>query len=478
MSVCKDGSSTSQARYRLTRSVAPIYPSHSIKTCPQVNFYTLAAQLSGQDTSDLFDTTAVPRPACAGLTAAYATANLCATNASATPNTPCPLGQPTAATFNQLRITNTTKQVGWSWEQIAAAPNYMVIDGSVLNLTPYMALHPTPIANDTVDAAIRYVLREFNPVSGRDATRIFFNRPALATAARCMVQRYRAGHIDKITAGCFASQLFLYISLFVIMSVVLARFTMAVVFNWFLSHKLVQPPKDLKGRHAVSPAVMPAGANLEVDNMTGTAPWTEKANKLSRKQQGEKTPRINEKASPSLAPPPTKGRSGAVDANGMIDMGAIGAELFCACLVTCYSEGEDSIRGTLDSISAATYSDARKLLFIVADGMITGSGEKRSTPDICVGLLDADPRFGNPTPMSYLAVASGKKAHNQALVYAGHYSAYSAPNLSGLVEDALAQRASREDERRRSSSSSVAHRTRRATRSRATEASATRRWSS
>lgn len=56
--------------------------------------------------------------------------------------------------------------------------------------------------------------------------------------------------------------------------------------------------------------------------------------------------------------------------------------------------------------------------------MITGAGEKASTPDICVGLLDADPRFGNPIPMSYMAVGSGAKAQNRAMVYAGHYSEF------------------------------------------------------
>ena len=104
-------------------------------------------------------------------------------------------------------------------------------------------------------------------------------------------------------------------------------------------------------------------------------------------------------------------------------MAAIGAELFCVCLVTCYSEGEESIRTTLDSIAGTSYADERKLLFVVCDGMITGSGEKKSTPDMCVGMIDADPRFGNPAPMSYLAVAAGRKAHNQAMVYAGHYRA-------------------------------------------------------
>jgi chitin synthase len=105
-----------------------------------------------------------------------------------------------------------------------------------------------------------------------------------------------------------------------------------------------------------------------------------------------------------------------------MSLAQIGTELFAVCLVTCYSEGEDSIRSTLDSISRTTYSDARKLLFIVADGMITGAGEKMSTPDICVGLLDADPRFGNPMPMSYFAIGSGMKRENRAMVYAGHYT--------------------------------------------------------
>ena len=54
------------------------------------------------------------------------------------------------------------------------------------------------------------------------------------------------------------------------------------------------------------------------------------------------------------------------------------------------------------------------------DGMITGVGEKRSTPDICVSLLDSDPQFGNPEPMGYFAIGSGTNKENRAMVYAGH----------------------------------------------------------
>jgi len=76
----------------------------------------------------------------------------------------------------------------------------------------------------------------------------------------------------------------------------------------------------------------------------------------------------------------------------------------------------------LDAISKTDYSDARKLMFVVCDGMITGAGEKRSTPDLCVSLLDSDPRFGEPIPMTYGSVGSGSKAQNRAMVYAGHYT--------------------------------------------------------
>jgi len=68
-----------------------------------------------------------------------------------------------------------------------------------------------------------------------------------------------------------------------------------------------------------------------------------------------------------------------------------------------------------------TYSDARKLLFVVADGMITGAGEKMGTPNICVGLLDADPRFGNPTSMSYLSIGSGTKWFMQDTTVGLHF---------------------------------------------------------
>ena len=283
-----------------------------------------------------------------------------------------------------------------------------------MNMSPYMELHPNPVPADNVDTAIRTIMQG-QATSGKDATRLFYSRSDIRAAVPCIKQRYYAGNIDKVTPGCFVSTLFLYVGLIVILGLVFVRFVMACVFNWFLSERLAGPPNSQElNRSAISPAVMPEGANLSVDNKNGTAPWAAgqkklaKPTKIGRSMGSSSATLINQDGSSGPAP--------------IMSLAQIGAELFAVCLVTCYSEGEESLRTTLDSISTTTYSDARKLLFVVADGMITGAGEKKSTPDICVSLLEADPRFGNPIPMTYSAVGSGAKVQNRAMVYAGHYS--------------------------------------------------------
>jgi chitin synthase len=368
--------------------------------------FTQMAKTPGMDITPFFQRTAAQFTACKNLPYRVALDDPCPSTSS------CPLGALTAATANSLSISKTNFLVGYDWDQISDTSGYMVLDGTVLNFQPYMALHPSPIPADPVDTAIRTVMASHN---GKDGTRLFNNRVNLQSVVPCIKQRYIAGNIDKITPGCFISSLFLYAGLIVILTLVLVRFVMACFFNWFLSERLAGPPssQDLN-RSAISPAVMPEGANVSIDNKNGTAPWTGGQKKLTKG---------GSKLGPSLA-----SSSSATLINSesntapIMSLTQIGAELFAVCLVTCYSEGEESLRTTLDSISATNYSDARKLLFVVADGMITGAGEKKSTPDICVSLLDADPRFGNPIPMAYNAVGSGEKAQNRAMVYAGHYT--------------------------------------------------------
>lgn len=388
--------------------------SQSKSPSPNVDFFTLAKELPGQDITTLFNRDAADFSQCRGLSYRIAQDPPCNTA------TPCPLGSlNNSATLSNAQLVNITRPVGYDWNQVSTLENYIVLDGEVLNLNPYMKLHPNPIPGDDVDIALR-TLFAAPGTSGRDGTRLFVNRRDVSSVVPCMIQRYRAGSIDKITPGCFVSQLVLYVGLIVVMSLILVRFAMACIFNWFLSARLAGNPDDSSfNRSAISPAVLPEGANVSIDNRNGTAPWAgphgmkkiSKPPKSMRSFQSSSTATLTNSATGDSAVP-------------VMSLAQIGAELFVVCLVTCYSEGEESLRTTLDSISSTTYSDQRKLLFVVADGMITGAGEKRSTPDICVGLLDADPRFGNPTPMTYFAVGSGSKQENRAMVYAGHYSTH------------------------------------------------------
>ncbi|KAL5523985.1 CHS1_2 [Sanghuangporus baumii] len=369
----------------------------------------LAHSLPGQDITYLFQRDAANFPACNGLNFRVALDSPCNSQ------TNCTLGNlNSTSTFSSLALTNQSLLVGYDWDQVARLKNYMVIDGAVLNMDPYFSLHPNTINGDDVDTALRTIISAESVGGGKDGTRLFYGRSDLKSSVRCLKQRYHAGNIDKITPGCFVSQLVLYAGLIIILGLVLVRFVMACVFSWIISGRLAgNPDSALLRRTAVSPAVLPGGANVAVDNRTGVAPWSN--GKLQKSIRGPPRSLKPSNSSTTLV-------GGTEGIAPTITLAQIGAELFTICLVTCYSEGESSLRTTLDSISRTNYADERKLLFVVADGMITGAGEKRSTPDICVSLLDADPRFGDPMPMSYIAVGSGKKRENRAMVYAGHYT--------------------------------------------------------
>jgi len=93
---------------------------------------------------------------------------------------------------------------------------------------------------------------------------------------------------------------------------------------------------------------------------------------------------------------------------------------FIILQVPCYTEGEESLRKTLDSLAALRYDDKRKLLFVIADGMIIGSGNDRPTPRIVLDILGVDPNV-DPEPLSFLSLGDGNKQHNMGKVYSGLY---------------------------------------------------------
>jgi len=93
---------------------------------------------------------------------------------------------------------------------------------------------------------------------------------------------------------------------------------------------------------------------------------------------------------------------------------------FVICQVPCYTEGEDSLRQTIDSLAKMRYDDKRKLIFVICDGMIVGSGNDRPTPRIVLDILGHDPN-NDPEPLSFLSLGEGAKQHNMGKVYSGLY---------------------------------------------------------
>ncbi|GAA5998220.1 uncharacterized protein JCM10292_001051 [Rhodotorula paludigena] len=95
---------------------------------------------------------------------------------------------------------------------------------------------------------------------------------------------------------------------------------------------------------------------------------------------------------------------------------------FVICQVPCYTEGEDSLRACIDSLTRLKYDDKRKLLFIICDGMIVGSGNDRPTPQIVLDILGADAAI-DPEPLSFQSIGNGDKQHNMAKIYSGLHEA-------------------------------------------------------
>ena len=310
--------------------------------------------------------------------------------------------------------------VAFSWQQIGLLTNAMVINGIVLNMDTYMNANTEPIMNDTVDAAIRMILRRPGDASGgRDATHMFTSRSELKQVIPCLAAKYGQGVIDRETAGCFFSSVLLYITLVVIFALVLVRFVMACVFSWFISWKLSKTPKVKVGGKRWSPY-------LDSNNNTPTKPKPVKRSPrkgVEMVEMRDVDPFLDRWDLDQVSTPTKLRKSPVKVADDWSSVAALSTQLYTILMVTAYSEGEAGLLGTISSLSETEYADERKLIIVVCDGLVCGEGESRTTPDIVCSLMEHDyETFGEPQDQLYLSVGGGEKAINRAKVYAGYFS--------------------------------------------------------
>ncbi|KAF9324413.1 Chitin synthase, class 3 [Linnemannia elongata] len=378
--------------------------------------------------------------------------------------------------IKQLRFMG---EVYFSWEDLKEpGTNYAVYNGNVLDLSRLNWLDD----NIIVPPGLAPFLN--GTFAGQDISLSMSYTKERTKITQCLVDIVKVGVIDQMSLGCVVADIVLYVSLIVILSVVLLRFFLAVIFGWVLSWRLgsfdektfaeklkrqeiieawvddntspyVDSPNSETNRRAEriranvmegsrfnveSGAATPNGsyvsAATEIPFPLGLPPPTRCWGSLPP------SPRVGGSSSASLVgssmPRPGQKRADSITITGTnaprLSRAGINAsiskmkgELQCPLLhtlmlVTCYSEGVDGLRATCDSLANTSYPSTHKLLLIIADGIIRGENEDKTTPEICLDMMtDFIVPREEVEAQSYIAIADGSKRHNMAKIYAGYY---------------------------------------------------------
>ena len=203
---------------------------------------------------------------------------------------------------------------------------------------------------------------------GSDATLLVLKSSVNIKIVDCLAAKFAVAHLGSQSTGCTFYSGLQIIVLVVVVSLILVRFIMAIIFHWFIA-------PSLSKQH------QPAAMNIF------------SSGKFVEGGYG----RLNVNTSMSFS----KTEESNIP--------------YTICLVTCYSESLNSLKSTLDSLAATDYPTSRKLLFVICDGLVVGEGNTKSTPDLVCSLVRGGEGF-DVSEKSYLAIADGKKQHNMARV--------------------------------------------------------------
>ncbi|KAJ3238065.1 Chitin synthase, class 3 [Chytriomyces hyalinus] len=355
---------------------------------------------------------------------------------------------------------------------------YMIYGGHVLDVSPFFG------ADREEQFALGRAVNEIVTKNvGRDASRAFAVA-GLQQEGQCLIDYLKIAGVDAITPACFASTVFVWVSLMIILFVVLAKFVLALYFTYAIGWRLgnnrayQRAMDDLRRRkdefslskrptitgpsnaHPPPPAppsrqdLLPPISGSVSDDGSGSdtssthLPFQSQYSFQSASPQriGERNQSRNE--SRRMAAQRRENSRDLLDVSrswnanfGFMDIEAPELDeetmkilddptlMHCIAMVPCYSEGRESLKATLDSVANSYYPSTHKVLFVIADGIVRGSDNTQSTPDILIDMIEVDERFrkddpkwgGDPEAFSYVAIADGANRKNFAKVYAGWY---------------------------------------------------------
>lgn len=374
---------------------------------------------------------------------------------------------------------NVQGDVYYTWDAIAnTSRNLVVYNGHVID----MDILDWLFTDDLTYPQLFDDIKNDNSLRGYDIS-LLLTEPHERQEANCLVEIAKVGVVDATTIGCIAATIVLYVSLVFVLSIAFVQFFVAVYFKLFMapyqgvSHSTIKEMNERNNKlenwvdDPYSSAPLPdvpkkrradyhsrIKRNLrlswggDIDEFLGTdtdieterrdkddyqpeyITMTTEAYILSNQgKTGKRTSKSLSHISLASGTNPfdvdeIETLDPAIISPDVIPQPPVNWEPFgyplihSMCLITCYSEDEEGIRTTIDSVATTDYPNSHKLVVVICDGLITGAGNDRSTPDICLDMMTelVVPKE-EVKPFSYVSVAQGSKRHNMAKVYAGFY---------------------------------------------------------
>lgn len=358
-----------------------------------------------------------------------------------------------------------TGDVYFTWDDIKnSSRNLVVYSGTVLDLDLINWIQSSDLEYPSLFDELQN-----SGMRGYDISLLLANSND-RNAAKCLTEIIKVGVIDSETIGCIASKVVLYLSLVFILSVAFAKFALACYFKWFIAPNQGADSLNVKQMNkkdierdewAEDEVIIPVdnthhrrssrldflrssrmSVNQLDDNYTTPVAYDRKGNEMTSVVL-QNAKKLNERKNNKSLTPFGSRNASISNLAAMYEVSGLDPDIISEnvvpqpppdympfgyplahviTFVTCYSEDEEAIRTTLDSIATTEYPNSHKLIVLLCDGLIKGSGNDETTPDIALSMMtDFTTPIDEVKPYSYVAVAQGTKRHNMAKVYSGFY---------------------------------------------------------
>lgn len=384
-----------------------------------------------------------------------------------------------ATARNALWNLKIAGEVYFTWDDLRnSSRNLIVFNGNVIDLDLI-----DWIDTSSVNVPDRFFeLKNDASIRGVDVSQLLAHGED-RKMIRCLTDIAMVGYVDSDQIGCLASKVVLYVSLVFILGIVGIKFAFAVYFKWFVSGKQGANYLDNKSFKKRENEIEDWSDNMyaqgPIKNANTTKPFQYQNNRSTVFRPRSVLPsgnitmgsQVPSSSTSKLIPSgtflhdnvgsrtslfgmddpyrSTKSFTGDTSYMGAtpeedssyqesflepgspdylvtqppIDYQPFGFPLaHTICLVTAYSESVEGLRTTLDSVATTDYPNSHKLILVICDGLIKGSGNDMTTPEIALSMMKD---FTEPPeqvqPYSYVSVVSGSKRHNMAKVHAGFY---------------------------------------------------------